>query len=84
MMASLLAQLDTPEFVRPTVEWVGLLPLLIIAGAAVLMLTLASVAGRFLPDWFWSILTALVGVGGFIATIVVWYELDDRPVRADV
>lgn len=70
---SLLAQLEIP-----TVEWIGLLPLLIVGGSAVLMLTIASVIGRFVPAWFWSVLTTAVGIAGFIATVVVWYDLDDR------
>ena len=70
-MIAQLAQLEIPD-----VQWAGLVPLLIVGGASIVMLTLASIMGRFVPDWFWSVFTAGVGVAGFVATVILWNEGD--------
>ncbi len=77
MSSRLLAQAAqaTPT---PEVAWSGLMPLLVLAGAAICLLTLMSLARDALPRWFASTFTALAGVATVVAAIPLWVRVQDR------
>ena len=75
-MLSLLAQVtdvDTPE-----IEWLALTPHLVMAGAAVVLLTVVSLAGPRLPAWFASAWTVVAGVAVFATAVPVWLRVSDE------
>jgi len=68
-----------PE-VTPSVDWAALIPYLILIGGGLVMLTVLSLVGRWLPSWFASSYTALVGVGTLGTSIGVWIHIgNDGP-----
>lgn len=71
-MIALLAQIETPD-----VAWTGLVPLLILGGGAVLMLTVWSLAGRWLPGWLPSLVAALVALAAAVGSIHLWLRVTD-------
>ena len=62
----------------PSVNWVALLPYLVLIGGGLLMLTIYSVAGRFLPSWFAASYTATIGVATLGSCIGIWHYIGDR------
>lgn len=67
-------------FGLPTVDWAGLSPLLVMAGAPVLFLTIWSLTERWLPKRTPSIFAALVGVATIVAAAIQWARIDgDSP-----
>ena len=75
-MLSLLAQVidvDTPE-----IEWLALTPHLVMAGAAVVLLTVVSVAGPRLPACFASAWTVAAGVAVIATAVPVWLRVSDE------
>ncbi len=62
----------------PEVAWSGLLPLLVLAGAAIVLLTIMSLARDALPRWFSSIYTALAGVATIVVAVPLWDRVQDR------
>ena len=74
-MISSFAQTITPT---PEVAWSGLMPLLILAGSAVVLLTIMSVAKTALPRWFSPIYTMLAGVATIVSAIPLWQRVHDR------
>lgn len=76
--AEVLGQI-LPE-VTPSVDWAALIPYLVLIGGGLVMLTVLSLAGRWLPSWFASSYTALVGVGTLGSSIGVWIHIgNDGP-----
>ena len=77
-MSSLLAQAQTltPEDI-PDVAWSGLVPLLILSGAAVLLLTVMSIARDRLPSWFAMLWTFAAAVATIVASIPLWIRVQD-------
>src|SRR5687768_9999094 len=72
MGPSLLAQATGPVLVdSPSVAWWGLLPLIILAAGALLLLTVASLV-KPLPRGFYALWTIAVAIAAFIATIPPW------------
>ena len=76
MPSSILAQLVTDTDI-PEVAWSGLMPLLIMAGGAVLLITVMSVFKDSLPDWFAAASTAAIGIGTIVAAIPLWVRVQD-------
>ncbi|MXW42097.1 MAG: NADH-quinone oxidoreductase subunit N [Acidimicrobiia bacterium] len=70
-MAAVFGQIATPHM-----DWLGLAPHMVMAGGAVLLLTIVSLAGRRLPAWFagaWTVATSLAVIGlGF----ALWMRFD--------
>ncbi|WP_420639822.1 NADH-quinone oxidoreductase subunit N [Candidatus Poriferisocius sp.] len=77
-MAVVLAQVETPD-----IEWLGLTPHVVMAGAAVVLLTIVSLAGGRLPSWFASAWTVATGVAVVATAVPVWLRVqDDGPSSA--
>ncbi|WP_420435270.1 NADH-quinone oxidoreductase subunit N [Candidatus Poriferisocius sp.] len=66
-MLSIFAQADIPD-----IQWLPLIPHLVMAGAAVVLLTIVSVAGRWLPKWFPAAWTVAAGLAVLATAIPVW------------
>lgn len=76
--AAVLAQVFVEPV--PSVNWVGMIPYLVLIGGGLILLTVLSVAGRWLPGWFSSCFTSLVGVGTLGSAIGVWIRIgNDGP-----
>jgi NADH-quinone oxidoreductase subunit N len=73
----LLAQIDD-AIATPDVAWSGLLPLLVMAGAGVLLLTIMSVAKSRLPRWFSAMWAVAAGLGTIAVSIPLWVRTQDR------
>ena len=71
--ANSLAQANIPD-----IQWLPLIPHIVMAGAAVVLLTIVSVAGRWLPAWFASAWTAAAGLAVLATAIPVWIRVDQE------
>ena len=72
-MLSMLAQVDIPD-----IQWLALTPHLVMAGAAVVLLTIVSLAGSRLPAWFASAWTVVAGVAVIATAVPVWLQVQDE------
>ena len=72
-MLPLFAQVDIPD-----IQWLALTPHLVMAGAAVVLLTIVSLAGRWLPSWFAAAWTVAAGLGVLATAIPVWLQVQDE------
>ena len=72
-MLPILAQANIPD-----IQWLPLIPHIVMAGAAVVLLTIVSVAGRWLPGWFASAWTAAAGLAVLATAIPVWIRVDQE------
>ncbi len=71
MMGAVLGQLG--PVVAPAVDWAGLLPVMLpAAGALVLLMVRSLVPSRLLPDALDAFWTFAVVVAGFVAVVVLW------------
>ena len=80
MMSSLLAQNPSEPLLPedlPDVAWSGLMPLLVLSGAAVLLLTVMSLAKDRLPSWFAAAWAALAGLATIGVSIPLWIRVQD-------
>ena len=75
----MLAQAGTVS--TPEVLWWALVPLLILAGAAVLLLTVASLVRR-LPEWLPATWTVVVGLAVLVSVVPLWSEVQDEGARS--
>ncbi|MDH3754975.1 MAG: NADH-quinone oxidoreductase subunit N [Acidimicrobiia bacterium] len=71
------AQVAPDSIVTPDIAWTALVPHLVLAGGAILMLMVWSLAGRWLPRWLPSMVTAAVGLGAAIGSIHLWRRVTD-------
>jgi NADH-quinone oxidoreductase subunit N len=88
-MMSLLAQIggDGPfvpvepiaDGVLPDVAWSGLMPLLILSGSALMLLTITSVAHGRLPRRFHTVYTVLAGIATIVAAVPLWDRVQNVP-----
>ncbi len=79
MIAVLLAQVDELDPVEaPDVAWHALLPLIVLAAGAVLLILLASLLRRWVTPAFNATFTALVALGGLGATVYLWQRVQDE------
>ena len=62
----------------PSVSWTGLLPIIILAGAAVLLLTIYSLVPNQLTDKQLTIYTCMASLGSFISAIPLWVRVQDE------
>ena len=72
----LLAQVTPAE--TPDVAWSGLLPLLVLAGSGVILLTIMSLVKDRLPRWFSAFYTVAAGVATIVVAIPLWSRMQDR------
>lgn len=80
-MLSVFAQVS--DVATPQIQWLALTPHLVMAGAAVVLLTVVSLVGRRLPTWFASSWTVAAGVATFATAVPVWLQVqDDGPSSA--
>lgn len=70
------AQLVANPAGAPSVDWLAVLPLLVMAGGGLLLLTFNSLMR--LPRWFTTAWTCAVGVGTAICALPTWFRVDDR------
>ena len=80
--AGLLAQATTPTRVpTPSVDWWGLMPLLVLAAPAMILLHLSSLVKRFFTGFYavYTIVVALVAAG--FAVGLWWRVTSDDPGR---
>ena len=75
----MLAQAGTVA--TPEVLWWALVPLLILAGAAVLLLTVASLVRR-LPEWLPATWTVVAGLAVLVSVVPLWSEVQDEGARS--
>ncbi len=71
--ATVLAQVFVEP--APSVNWVAMIPYLVLIGGGLVLLTVMSVAGRWLPGWFAACFTSLVGVGALGSAMGVWINI---------
>jgi NADH-quinone oxidoreductase subunit N len=72
MGLALLAQTTGPLVPEsPSVAWWGLVPLIVLAAGAVVLLTVASLI-KTLPRWFFALWTVAVAIAVFITCIPPW------------
>ena len=69
-MLSVFAQVDLPD-----IQWLPLIPHMVMAGSAVVLLTIVSLAGRRLPTWFASAWTVAAGLGVLATAFPVWIRV---------
>ena len=62
----------------PSVSWTGLLPIIILAGAAVLLLTIYSLVPNQLTDKKLTTYTCMASLGSFISAIPLWVRVQDE------
>ena len=72
-MLPILAQAEIPD-----IQWLALTPHLVMAGAAVVLLTIVSLASARLPSWFAAVWTAAAGLGVLATAIAVWLQVQDE------
>ena len=75
----MLAQAGTVS--TPEVLWWALVPLLSLAGAAVLLLTVASLVRR-LPEWLPATWTVVAGLAVLVSVVPLWSEVQDEGARS--
>lgn len=69
-MLPILAQANIPD-----IQWLPLIPHVVMAGAAVVLLTVLSVAGQWLPKWFPAAWTVVAGLAVLATAIPVWIRV---------
>ena len=62
----------------PSVSWTGLLPLIILAGAAVFLLTICSLVPSRITNQQLTIYTCAAAIGSLIAAIPLWLKVLDE------
>jgi NADH-quinone oxidoreductase subunit N len=67
--AFVLGQVE--QIPSPSIDWPSLVPLLILAGGGIVMLTVASMI-KPLPKWFGSAATVLVAGAAFVSVFPLW------------
>jgi NADH-quinone oxidoreductase subunit N len=72
-LAAVLGQAEPATSVRiPSIEWWGLLPVVILAVGALILLTVASLARGHLFRGFFAIYTVVVAGAAIVASLPVW------------
>ena len=75
MMGAVLAQLPVQA---PSVDWTGLLPVLLPAAGALLLLMVRSlVPGRMMPAVLDAVWTFAVAAAGLVSVVVLWQREED-------
>jgi len=63
----------------PSVDWAGLSPLLVMAGAPLLFLTIWSLISEWAPKRIPSIVAVLTGIGTIVAAAIQWNRVGTSP-----
>ena len=61
----------------PDIAWVALLPLLILSGASILILTIASIAPKDFPSSFYATYTGLAALASAVTAVPLWIRVQD-------
>ncbi|MGI9624443.1 MAG: NADH-quinone oxidoreductase subunit N [Acidimicrobiales bacterium] len=61
----------------PDVAWSGMLPLLVLSVAAILLLTIMSLAKDSVPSWFAAAYTAVAGIATIVVAIPLWDRVQE-------
>jgi NADH-quinone oxidoreductase subunit N len=67
-----VAQSAPPQLPTPEVSWPALLPVAILAGGAVVLLTVASLAGKRLPAGFFALYTVVIAAAAMVSAVPLW------------
>lgn len=68
---------DPQPIEGPTVDWLALTPLLVLAGGALVLLLVSSFVPRRSANRLYTVLTCLFGLGALGAAIPTWLEVTD-------
>ena len=68
---------DVQAVDTPSIDWSALWPGLILVLGAILLITIASLAKRWLFPGFYALWTVLTGLGAIAAAIPLWNEVRD-------
>ncbi len=74
-MNALLAQVEAVP--NPTIDWLVLVPLIVLAAAAIILLMVQSVV-KAMPRWFAPLWTCEAAVVAGAVLIWLWKDIDDR------
>lgn len=80
MIATVLAQpldADVEPITRPGVDWAALAPVLILVGAALVLMLLATFVRRGLPSVLYTVVTAAAALGTIGAAVPLWRRVQD-------
>jgi len=67
-----LDELFSEEFTSPSVDWWVLVPQMVLVGAALVLLLVASLAPRTLPGWMYTVTAVATGSATAIVAAVQW------------
>lgn len=80
MIATVLAQpldADVEPITRPGVDWAALAPVLVLVGAALVLMLLATFVRRGLPSALYTVVTAAAALGTIGAAVPLWRRVQD-------
>ena len=77
-MTQNIALIASETLQTPSVAWVGLLPLIILAAAAVFLLTICSLIPSRITNQQLTIYTCAAAIGSLIASIPLWLRIHDE------
>jgi NADH-quinone oxidoreductase subunit N len=78
VLASVLTQVgEVVPLDTPGVEWSALLPMIVLALGAVLMLTVASLVPSFSQPGVPAVTTVVIGLASIVASVPVWERVQD-------
>ncbi len=77
MFSLAIAPNFAPTIATPDIAWVALLPLLILSGAAILLLTIASIAPKDLSSSAFALFTGISALASAISAIPLWTRVQD-------
>ncbi|KAA0235675.1 MAG: NAD(P)H-quinone oxidoreductase subunit 2, chloroplastic [Acidimicrobiales bacterium] len=70
-------QAGVTQIATPEIQWVALLPHLILVVGGILLLTIASLFRHRVPRWAYTIYTVAVAAGAIIAALPLWVRVQD-------
>ncbi|HEX6167098.1 MAG TPA: NADH-quinone oxidoreductase subunit N [Acidimicrobiales bacterium] len=82
-MIAVLASLGQPlpqdptPIETPTVDWGAVAPLLVLVGAALVLLLTSALVSWLRSTTFYTVLTCLAGIGTVVAVVPLWREVQD-------
>ena len=82
LFASLAAPLQSADeafdpIPTPEVEWSVILPLLVLVGGAMALMTLTAVSRRRVFDGFYPLATSVTAIGAAVCTWPIWDRIQD-------
>jgi len=77
MLSSVLGTIFASTITTPDIAWSALIPLLVLSGASIFLLTIVSIAPKDLPPSFYATYTGLAALASGIAAIPLWIRVQD-------